>query len=315
VLHRCIAVFGLLGLLTVAGVLHAQAAGKGYLGISTESTPPGARPAGAVVRVVEPDSPAAKAGIQPGDVIVRVNGDDVKNATILTGILRDRKPGDQLSVVLVRAGKELTVPVTLTDRSTAALPGEEPKPAKPEKPRDAERPRRPAEVEVPNIPLIPVEPQRRTAYLGVMTQELTPDLKKEFGVAVDQGVVVTDVIPNSAAERAGLQQGDVIVTVNGKPVASHEELRDMIRDMRPNQEIRLDVVRGKEKRTVKARLGRNPLALNPLLPIQPFDEDLFPFVFPMIEDAGRVRELEQKIRELEKKIQELEKQLQERPKQ
>ena len=64
----------------------------------------------------------------------------------------------------------------------------------------------------------PAEP--RGAFLGVMLQELTPDLKTRLGVTADKGALITDVVPNSAAAKADLKEGDVITSVDGQPVES-----------------------------------------------------------------------------------------------
>ncbi|PTX96489.1 Do family serine endopeptidase [Opitutus sp. ER46] len=87
-------------------------------------------------------------------------------------------------------------------------------------------------------------------YLGVSTETITPDVAEQLGVARDtRGVVITDIVPESAAEKAGLKRNDVILGVNGHAVGTLEEMRLMIAQMAPGSVAQLRVVRdGKESK-------------------------------------------------------------------
>ncbi len=95
----------------------------------------------------------------------------------------------------------------------------------------------------------------RRGQLGVIIQDVTPELAKAFGLPRAEGAVVTEVVPGSAAARAGLEPGDVIVALNGKPVRSSAHLRNMVGLMEVGSEVRLDVLRDGKALTVTATIA------------------------------------------------------------
>ncbi len=92
----------------------------------------------------------------------------------------------------------------------------------------------------------------RRGRLGVYIQDLTPELAKAFGIEVTHGAVVAKVAKDSPAERAGLQPGDVIVAVDGRPVKNASELRTAIGLMRVGKRVHLKVVRDGRELTLTA---------------------------------------------------------------
>ena len=178
---------------------------RGYLGVSAQ--PLGGpmtaalhlpSTAGALVAGVEPDSPAAKAGLEPGDVIESVNGAKVANPRDLALDVSAVKPGETASLHLLRdgGGKDVTVTV-------ATLPGEAAHAGA-------------ADQQQPGI--------------GLALAPLSPDMRAQLNLpGRTRGAVVAEVRPGSPAEQAGLQQGDVVVGVGSKAVASPEEAVSAIR--------------------------------------------------------------------------------------
>ncbi|HTW63473.1 MAG TPA: DegQ family serine endoprotease [Bryobacteraceae bacterium] len=96
------------------------------------------------------------------------------------------------------------------------------------------------------------------AYLGIIPQDVTPAMAKAFGANETSGALVGDVSPNSPAQQAGLQRGDIILDVNGQPVTNSNDLRMTISMMQPNAEVNLKVVRNGAQRDVAVRLGELP---------------------------------------------------------
>jgi serine protease Do len=96
------------------------------------------------------------------------------------------------------------------------------------------------------------------AYLGVGIQPLTPALAKSFGVQAEQGVVVTQVQPDSPAAKAGLKTGDVITGFAGKKVTSPEQLRGMVEASKINSSQPLQIVRNGKQETVNATMLKQP---------------------------------------------------------
>ncbi len=99
----------------------------------------------------------------------------------------------------------------------------------------------------------------RRGQLGVSIQNLTPDLAKAMGLEQMTGAVVARVVPGSPAEKAGIESGDVIVSVNDRPIRTSAELRNTIGLMQPGTEVEIGLVRDKDRKTVSARLqSRSP---------------------------------------------------------
>jgi serine protease Do/serine protease DegQ len=91
--------------------------------------------------------------------------------------------------------------------------------------------------------------------LGVQIQDLTPELAKAFGVNTNRGAVVAQVVDDSAADKAGIKAGDIIIGVNGRKIESSTSLRNYIGLKRPGDKAELKVIRGKDKLTIKAIIG------------------------------------------------------------
>jgi serine protease Do/serine protease DegQ len=94
----------------------------------------------------------------------------------------------------------------------------------------------------------------RRAYLGVQMQDITPELASAFDINAQQGAVVTHVVPNSAADEAGIKVGDVITSVDGARLANADSLRNTIGLMVVGQEVELDIIRNGKKQTLSAQV-------------------------------------------------------------
>lgn len=95
-------------------------------------------------------------------------------------------------------------------------------------------------------------------WLGVGIQPLTPELAKSFGVSADEGILVNQVMPKSPAEAAGLKIGDVILSVDGKPMKDARQLQRLIGEAEIGRTIEIVVLREKAKRTLKIQVGELP---------------------------------------------------------
>lgn len=91
--------------------------------------------------------------------------------------------------------------------------------------------------------------------LGVIMQNLTPELSRAFGLELHQGVVISQVIEDSAAEKAGLRAGDVVTAINETPVKNASSMRNMVGLLRVGEEISINVVRDGEKKRITAEIG------------------------------------------------------------
>jgi serine protease Do len=96
------------------------------------------------------------------------------------------------------------------------------------------------------------------AYLGIVPQDVTPAMAKAFGDADLHGALVGDVSPNSPAQKSGLETGDIVLSVNGKPVADSNDLRMTISQMAPDTSVKLQVLRNGSEREFAVKLAELP---------------------------------------------------------
>ena len=93
------------------------------------------------------------------------------------------------------------------------------------------------------------------AYLGIVPQDVTSAIAKAFDTKEEQGALVGDVSPNSPAQKAGVEKGDIILELNGKPVSDSNRLRMSISMMQPDSTVTLKVLRNGSTREMTAKLG------------------------------------------------------------
>lgn len=96
------------------------------------------------------------------------------------------------------------------------------------------------------------------AYLGIYPQDVTPAMAKAFGEKQSEGIVVGDVTPNSPAQEAGVQRGDIILSVNGKPVNDSNQLRMSISMMQPGTKVTLKLLRNGNEHEATVKLAEMP---------------------------------------------------------
>ncbi len=156
---------------------------------------------GALVNDVQEGSPAASAGLERGDVITAIGGDEVKDGNELRNKVAQVQPGTQVPLTLVRDGKAREVTVTVAELKQA---GERGAPAR-------------------------GEAQPDPTGFGMGVQPLTPEQARTLDIPTGRGVLVASVAPDGRAAEAGLREGDVIEEVDGAPVTSVESLRDLLR--------------------------------------------------------------------------------------
>ncbi|MDX1442797.1 MAG: DegQ family serine endoprotease [Gammaproteobacteria bacterium] len=95
----------------------------------------------------------------------------------------------------------------------------------------------------------------KRGVLGVQIQDVTPDLAKAFDLGDNEGALVSNVVTGSAADEAGIESGDVIVSVNGKKVESFTDLRNRIGLMRVGDEVKMEILRDGKRKTILATIG------------------------------------------------------------
>ena len=181
-----------------------------FVGILMQSLTPSLRQAigekvperGALVSQVQPGSPAEEAGVQVGDIVVRLDGEPMTDSREVQRAVLRKRVGDHVRLGIWRDGKETEIAVKAAPERDAA-------------------------------PTVAAEARDREGRLGLDLQTLTADLASRLGLEEDaRGVLVTGVQPGSPAEEAGLRRGDVIVSIDRRPVAAAVEAVDRLRERR-----------------------------------------------------------------------------------
>ncbi len=189
---------------TVDALIRSGKVHHGYMGIGiSDVTPENAKffhvenNEGAVVTQVEDGSPAAKAGLKVGDVITELDGQQVSDASQLQIEVGQKQPGSSIKLGILRDGKNINVPVTVEEMGSRDHEGKEVGSNSNGKPR-----------------------------WGLGLTDMTPELREQLQASSDlRGAVVEQVQPGSAADNAGLQQGDVIVEVDRHPVQNAADVQ------------------------------------------------------------------------------------------
>ncbi|HEX8747157.1 MAG TPA: PDZ domain-containing protein [Pyrinomonadaceae bacterium] len=195
----------------------------------------------AVTRVAE-DSPAARAGIKAGDVIIRFDGEPVTTHNKLQRLISEAAPEQNVRLVISRNGAEQEVTATIARRKSGYQSIFE---SYPVQQQGAEQARRALE-DLRNQGTVGFFPGRR---IGINTTPLTKQLADYFGVTGGHGLLVTSVGENSPAARAGLKAGDVIVEADGEKVESSGDLSRTIN--RKNEgSVNLRIIRDRNSMNV-----------------------------------------------------------------
>jgi serine protease Do len=194
---------------------------RGMIGVQVQNVTPElaksfglAEPKGALVAEVNPGSPAEKAGIHRGDIIIEFNGHPIHEMNELPRLVAETPPGSKATLKVLRNGKEKTLNIIITEmteeRQAQAAVGEG------------------GEEESP---------------LGLAVKNLTPELAKRFRLRDNKGVVVLQVAPGSSGADAGLRPGDLLLEVDGQVVSTVKEYREAVKKLKKGQYARFLIKR------------------------------------------------------------------------
>lgn len=215
---------------------------------------------GALVKQVEPESPAQKAGLKAGDVILRYQGEAVQSAAQLSRMVRETPPGRKVTLEVSRDGSAQKLQATLEERKGDMLLSDD---------EDLH-----FDVPIPPVPPVPPIPQleelqrfgrghgfhdlfrdRGPRKLGIEYMEISDQLARYFRVPGDEGILVSSVDEDGPAGHAGMKAGDVILKVGGKAVHDGEGLREEVARLAPGQEVTVTIQRDGAARDLKLKIG------------------------------------------------------------
>lgn len=216
---------------------------RGFLGVTVSDLTPRAAEAfgldstsGAMVNQVQEDQPAAKAGLEHGDVIIEVDDETVANTRGLIDYVSRQGPDATVELEIIRDGKKMKKSVKLAERPSAS--GAEPEPEESD--------------------------EGGIEWLGMRYQNITPGLRATHGLPEDAvGVWITDISPRSPLYDEGVRAGEVIsliTEVNGRDVENVEEFESIVRQAEAGSRLRIYI-----RRFARGQEGQ-PLFVFPAVP-------------------------------------------------
>ena len=197
---------------------------RGWIGVTIQELTPELsqkfglkKSKGALVSDVAKDSPAARAGIIRGDILLDFNGKEVKDVSSLRNMVAQSNTGSEVSMKIFRSGREYTVKVII-----------------------AEMPREFAEV----VPSQITKDSEAEALTGLTVMDLTKEISRQLGLSKDEkGVVVISVEPGSSADEAEIKKGDLIKEVDTKKVDNLEDFNRITSNLKKNETVLLFINR------------------------------------------------------------------------
>ena len=187
---------------------------------------------GVIISTVTPDGGAAKAGLQPGDVIVSINGRTIKDGDDLVADISARKVGSTIKLGYLRNGKQSTADVTIVDRAKTF-----------------------ADITGGNSDNSAAAPQQSDAgksLLGITVSPVPPAVTAKTGRK--SGVIVTSVRPGSFADEIGLGKGAIITEINKKPVTDEASYRAIVSTLKSKDDV-VFVVQSPVQRNLNSYIG------------------------------------------------------------
>lgn len=179
------------------------------------------QPEGALVADVSKNTPAEKAGLKQGDVIIAYNNRPISNIGSLRTIIALMNPGSKINLSIIRNGKMMEIPVEVGSYPTSQ-------------------------------PKIAFSAGNK---LGFEVQNLTPDIAHALGIKEEKGVIINKVDPNSSAAWAGLKKGALILEVNKKPVTSTDEFNEALANSPADKPVLFLIRQGDTIRFLSMKLG------------------------------------------------------------
>jgi hypothetical protein len=241
----------------------------GYLGLTLREDTKSDE-GGALIEHIVSDSPAGKAGLKDGDVIVSFGGDVIRGPARVREKLHNSKPGDKVAVDVRREGKVQKFTVELGERTISAwrMRSGDFAPLDENQQRALEKSLKGLDERLPELghrigKMKFYSPGgkglmffgRNKPLLGVEMIDTTPEYREALGGSKDAGVLVGKVLAGSAAEKGGLKVGDLILSVDGEKIADPGDLGEAI-NKHEGKTVDLEVVRDKKTMHVKAVLPK-----------------------------------------------------------
>ena len=246
-------------------------AGGGRLGVSLDDTEGDVR--GAKVRSVATDSPAEKAGLKVGDVVVRFDGEAVRSAGQLARLVRETPAGRSVPIEVTRGGARQTLTATIAEgnRGFGVLGGDGGDLALDMPEFDVPVPEPPAPPAAPHMQVVPHAWAWRNGdfgdrnfrfllggprKLGIEYMDIGEQLAGYFKLAGKRGVLVSSVDADGPAAKAGMKAGDVVLKLDGEAIEDGDDLREAVSEAEGGKEVTVTVQRDGRPLDLKVTLAK-----------------------------------------------------------
>jgi len=231
---------------------------RGWLGVTISDTQEGK------VRVmsVDPDSPADRAGLKRGDIILEISGREITRSADLIHEIRMHRPGDKVNLKIKRNGEDLIMEAELSEYSRRRIIDE----------FEAKFPSLFSPKSLPELK--ESSPSRQyffrgpdksqyffrapDRYIGVSVQEINPELAEYFGVEEGTGLLINRITKDSPADEAGLKVGDVIIQADGSVIDDPDVLFRLIQAKEEGDALEIKIIRDEKPLTLKVKVAVNP---------------------------------------------------------
>ncbi len=209
------------------------------LGVSTKASKSSE---GAEIERVVPNSPAQKIGLQVGDIITRVNSNNIYSPKDLVDVIGNFKPGTEIEITFERNQKMMSKSVVLSAKQVASAYG--------------------GPMPFGNDFFRQFEGRDNPSGMSPYRNNIASENSPKIGVSVEdradsEGVLVVEVVENSAAQKAGIEKNDVIVVFNSKEISNVDNLMDAIADAKNKEKVFLDIKRSGVKRQISLSMPKN----------------------------------------------------------
>ena len=287
----------LMAFLVVIGAQQVSAAGKPWIGIYMQDVTPDLADAfnlsvskGVVINDVADKSPADKAGLKPKDVVLTWNGKTVASSEELTGLVGASNVGDNVTLFVNRGGKNIDLSLQVGERKESVYSFHS---------------------DNPGSGFHKNTEASKTVGIGVSMQSLSGKLGDYFGVPDGEGALITEVMKDTPAEKAGLKVGDVIVQVDKEKVPSPSDVSSIIRDKQKGDKVDLVVVRDKAEKTITLQVDEIDSygSADPLEMYMPFLNQGNRAPAPMYRNDTNSEDTQRKMDELQSKLEEMQRKL------
>lgn len=218
-------------------VIHVSSKSKVWLGVQVKNIPERRLDNlkvdyGLEVMNVYKDSPAEKAGLLEGDILLEINGSPLEDVSELSDIIQDTKIDEKVTIKYIRDGKKTETEATMSKRNRRIIAWD-------------------GKAGKQNHFVF----NKTHSWLGVSTTGLTDQLRQFFNVPDYLGVLVREVEEDSPAEKHGLKAGDVIIQVGRKEIEDSHDLIRAIDRYDPGEEVEVKIIRDKKEVVLKVTLG------------------------------------------------------------